>query len=116
MQHFDSWTPPYDPTDRFSSIFGRTITIRWGSSGRPVNVTNPTLLQALDANGGGINALARSAVAALLNAASLLINPTPAFDTPAEVIAAFQAAFDSGSFEALKNQFDASNNAGCPLN
>jgi hypothetical protein len=117
-QHFGSWTF-YSPDMKFSDVFGKTITIMWNQKGKPQSITNPTLLQALEANGGGINALARQAVAALLNAASPLVHPDPAFDTPAEVIAAVQSVLNTHNTsddEALKNKLDSSNNAGCPLN
>src|SRR5688572_4312175 len=58
----------------------------------------------------------RHAVAALLNASSPDVDPVPAFDTTAEVIAAFQAAFDSGDFSTTKDLFETSNESGCPLN
>lgn len=116
-QHLDSWTF-YNPDMRFSAIFGREITIMWSQKGKPKPVTDPTLLQALEVNGGGINALARQAVAALLNASSPMVHPDPAFDTPAEVIAAVQAVLNTSSSsddEALKNKLDYFNNSGCPL-
>jgi len=101
-QHFDSWVG-YAPADSFEAVFGRDVP------------GNPTLLDALGANSGGLNALMRHATAALLNASNPIVDPDPAIDTTAEVIAAFQAAFDSGSYEATKNMFEASNEAGCPL-
>jgi hypothetical protein len=100
--HFDSWVG-YAPTDNFAAVFGRVVP----------GVT--TLEDALKAGGGGLNALARHAVAALLNAANPDVNQT-AFPTPASVIAAFQAAFDSGNYEPTKNAFEAANEQGCPLN
>lgn len=117
-QHFDSWVF-YSTDMKFLDIFGKTITIMWSQTGKPQPVTNPTLLQALEANGGGINALARQAVAALLNAANPVVDPDPDFDTPSEVIAAVQAVLNTANTsddETLKNRLDASNNAGCPLN
>jgi hypothetical protein len=55
----------------------------------------------------------RHTVAALLNAAS----PDVDFDlTVAEVIGAFQAAFDSGDFDTTKDLFAGLNEQGCPLN
>jgi hypothetical protein len=102
-QHFDSWVD-YAPGDSFDVVFGRDVP---GS---------PTLLDAVWARGGGLNALMRHAVAALLNASNPDVNPVAAFNTPAEVIDAFQAAFDSGDYETTKNLFAASNEAGCPLN
>lgn len=118
QQHFDSWTF-YTPDMKFSDVFGTTVKIMWSKKGKPHPITNPTLLQALEANGGGINALAREAVAALLNAVSPMVYPDPAFDTPAEVIAAVQAVLNTSSSsddEVLKNKLGFSNNAGCPLN
>ena len=100
-QHFDSWTDPYDPTDSFEATFGVTVP------------GDPTLLDALNAGGGGINALMRHAVAALLNAAS------PDVDsefTVAEVIAMVQAALaPGGDIEGTKNILAAANELGCPL-
>jgi hypothetical protein len=100
-QHFNAWVG-YAPADSFQAVFGRPVA--------------GTLLDALNANGGGLNALRRHAVAALLNASNPSVDPDPAIDTTAEVIAAFQAAYDSGDYETTKNMFEASNEAGCPLN
>lgn len=108
-QHFDSWVGYY-PTDPFLSVFGRDITIKWSKKGKPKD-TKPTLLQALEANGGGINALARHAVAALLNAASL---GNFAYSEQ-WVIEEFQLAFDSGDYETTKNMFMEANESYCPL-
>ena len=102
MHHYDSWVN-YSPTDSFASVFGRTVD----------GVTD--LLSALKAKGGGLNALSRHATAALLNAANADVNST-AFPTEASVIAAFQAAFDSGDYELTKDAFEEANEEGCPLN
>jgi hypothetical protein len=101
--HFDSWVPTgYAPGDNFETIFG-------------VNASfDPhTLLDAVWLGGGGENALARHAVAALLNAAH------PAVDyiyTEAQIIAGVQNAYTTGNFETFKDLLDAANNAGCELN
>jgi hypothetical protein len=95
---------PYRPTDSFNEVFGRDA-----FSG------DPMLIQVLWFGGGGLDALGRQAVAALLNAAHPYTFPPPAIDTPAEVIAAFQAAFDSGDYETTKNMFKDANEAGCPM-
>jgi len=50
-----------------------------------------------------------------LNAAHPLTSPPPAIDTPEEVIAAFQAAFDSGDYETTKDMFEDANESGCPM-
>jgi hypothetical protein len=113
-QHFGSWTTytPYSPSDTFSDVFGHTIEIKWSEKGKPEDITGPTLLEALQANGGGINALARHAVAALLNAES------PGVDyafTTIEVIDLFQTAYPSGDIESTKEIFEEANEAVCPL-
>ena len=107
-QHFDSWKV-YSPTDKFSAVFGETITIMWSSSGKPGPVNDPTLLQALQANGGGINALARAAVDALLNSTSINSGLTSA-----QVISETQAAIDAGAPYTVPANFTATEN--CPLN
>jgi hypothetical protein len=57
----------FDPTDEWDSIF-EPITIRVKDGpGKPTLEGDPTLQQVLNAKGGKINALAREAVAALLN-------------------------------------------------
>jgi len=100
--HFDSWVG-YSPNQAFSSVFANAF-------------PGKTLGQVVALGGGGINALGRHSVAALLNAAS----PTVSFDyTAAQVISQFNAAFSSGNarvIEAKKNEFDMLNNQGCPLN
>jgi hypothetical protein len=105
-QHFGSWVPTgYAPDDLFSDVFGIFITIKWSQRGRPRDLYNPTLLQALGANGGGINELARHGVAGLLSAAH------PDVDYPysvADVIAAVLAGDAATLVEA--------NELGCPLN
>ena len=65
-QHFDSWVG-FAPSDSFEAVFGVDVTLRTGGQG---TIADPTLLHALNANGGGVNALARHAVAALLNASN----------------------------------------------
>lgn len=100
----------YSPTDTFEDIFERTITIN--AHGKKPGNSDPTLMEALNAKGGGINALARHAVAALLNAAHSEINYPLSTD---EVKEALQNAIDSGDstvIEALKNELDMYNNAG----
>lgn len=101
-QHFDSWVPTgYAPIDNFETVFGVDATF------------DPTdLLTAVWLGGGGENALARHAVAALLNAASPDVNYS---FTVAEVIAGVQNAYATGDFEPFKTELDFANNAGCPL-
>jgi len=57
----------FEPTDDFDATFSAiSIRVKDGP-GKPTIEADPTLQQALNARGGGINALAREAVAALLN-------------------------------------------------
>jgi hypothetical protein len=91
----------YDPDDDFDTVFG-------------VDFFSPdiTLEDALNLGGGGVNALARHAVAALLNAAQGFYPLTEA-----QVIAAVQAAFaDQSTIESTKNDLASKNELGCPLN
>ena len=101
-QHFDSWTG-YAPSDLFSSVFADAF-------------PGQTLLDVVWARGGGLNALGRHAVAALLNAA----HPDVEYDySVADVIAAFNEAYASGDKDHIENQkdeFDFLNNQGCELN
>lgn len=101
-QHFDSWVPTgYWTTDDFELVFG-------------VNASfDPdTLLDAVWLGGGGEYALARHAVAAILNAAHPQINY---YYSVAEIIAGVQNAYATGNYEPFKDSLDAANNAGCPL-
>jgi hypothetical protein len=111
--HFDSWGLRFKPTDLFSDVFGPTITIKVGKKKK--KVTDPTLLQALKAKGGGIKALARHTVAALLNAAS----PGVSYDLMIkEVIDEFNAVYPGTKqdYNSLKDVFVSFNEQGCPLN
>jgi hypothetical protein len=72
-----------------------------------------TLQQVAAQGGGGLKALGRHTVAALLNAASSGVD----YDySVADVIADFNAAFASGDYETQKNLFAVANEQGCPLN
>ena len=111
-QHFDSWVG-YTQDQSFEAVFGVNVTLG-GTGGQPL-LTNPTLIQALNAGGGGENALARHAVAALLNAAS----PDVDSDfTTAQVIALVQDAYTAGGLSMAQVQalLSESNEDGCPLN
>lgn len=97
--HPDVWPIPLD-TD-FDTTFGR-------------DAFNPdiTMEEAVDLKGGQLNALSRHAAAAYLNA----VSPVVSYDmTTAEIIAAFQAAFDSGDYNTTKDMFEQLNEQGCPF-
>ncbi len=99
-QHFDSWPTQYTPGQAFSSVFANAF-------------PGKTLLQVLGLGGGGLNALGRHTVAALLNAGKSSVSYDLA---TAQVISAFNAAYASGNYEAQKNIFANFNEQGCPLN
>jgi len=90
-----------DPDATFTSVFG--------ANDLPAGTT---LLEALNLGGGGVNALARHAVAAYLN--SLAGEPDYAFTT-AQVIAKVQAAMTSNDYNTAKNELATENERGCPL-
>jgi hypothetical protein len=96
-----SWPAGYLPNADFDATFG-------------VNGFNPniSLMTALGLGSGAENALARHAVAALLNSASAGVDYPM---STADVIAAVQAAFASGDFEGVKNSLEALNEMGCGL-
>jgi uncharacterized repeat protein (TIGR01451 family) len=102
----------YAPGDSFECVFGVDVTLRGkGKDTYPA----PTLLQALNANGGGINALARHAVAALLNIA----NPDIAYGigSTGALITMVHDAIVSGedAIDALHILLADYNEAGCPI-
>jgi hypothetical protein len=96
-QHFQYWTG-FAPSDLFANVFG-------------VNRAG-TLLQNVTARGGGADALARHAVAALLNAASAEVDYNLSI---AEIIAGVQAAYASGNFESFKDVLEGFNEQGCSV-
>jgi len=119
-KHLASWEAAgIDPDQSFKSVFGRAIEVRVKKkdqiSGLPTE-PDPTLIQSLNAPGGGINALARQAVAALLNADS----PDVEYSLKGgSVILIFQVAFEVDSkseFKRAKNAFEGRNELVCPLN
>lgn len=99
-QHFDSWPAPYTPGMAFGSVFADAF-------------PGMSLLDVLKQGGGGLKALGRHSVAALLNAGNDDVQNGMTTD---QVIAAFNAAFDSGDFETQKEIFAELNELGCPLN
>ncbi len=89
------------PTDSFNAVFGVCIKIGCDS--------NPTLLTALQSGGGGVTALARQAVAALLNSEHQYINYPL---TKTQIINLVQNAIKGGNcatISALANQLEAYN-------
>lgn len=100
--HFADWTAPYSPDDLFADYFEDAFPGR-------------TLHDVVKKGGGGLDALGRHTVAALLNAA----NAEVGYDlTAQEVIDAFNAVHPGSKrdYETLKNEFERFNEQGCPLN
>lgn len=98
--HFDSWPAAYTPGMQFSAVFDNAF-------------PGKTLVQVLSNGGGGLDALGRHIVAALLNAGSSGVGFGM---TTTQVINAFNGVFPGGDYEALKNQFARLNERRCPLN
>ncbi len=99
--HFGSWPAPYTPNTPFSDVFANAF-------------PGKTLLQVLSQGGGGLKALGRHTVAALLSAASPDVNYDLA---PNDVIDLFNRAYAAGRkyYERLKNFFERLNQQHCPL-
>ena len=98
-QHFSFWVN-HSTSDDFEATFG-------------VNASfDKTLLGALKQGGGGEKALGRHAVAALLNASN---SDVDYLYTANQVITMVQNAYASNSFEQIKDDLEAQNEAGCPL-
>ena len=101
-QHFDSWPAPYDPDDAFSDHFEDVF-------------PGMTMLDVLSQGGGGLNALGRHMVAALLNSAH------PGVDysfVEVEVIDWFDNTVPNTKdyYNFVKDKFEDENQLGCPLN
>ena len=99
--HADSWVATgYAPDDMFCDIFDCAF-------------PGMTLVEVLWQGGGGINALGRHTVAALLNAAS----PDVSYDLDAAaIINMFNGVYPGGPYNPTKNVFENFNEQGCPLN
>ncbi|MCL2623212.1 MAG: PKD domain-containing protein [Planctomycetaceae bacterium] len=92
--HASDWKV-YKPTDNYETIFSVTHSQKPG-----------TLMQAVNSGGGGIIALWRQSVAALLNASHPNLNYRY---TVAEVIAMVQDAYRTGKYEAAKDILEREN-------
>lgn len=101
-QHFDSWALPYTPGTLFSSVFEDAF-------------PGKTLLQVMETGGGGLYALGRHTVAALLNSASLNVNYNLGIS---EVITSFNNVYPGtkDAYNGVKDSLEIYNQQGCPLN
>jgi hypothetical protein len=99
-QHYDSWPAAYSPDMLFSDVFDDAF-------------PGKTLVDVLGNGGGGLDALGRHTVAALLNGASSGVS----YDlSSSSVISSFNAVYPGANYERLKNQLASLNEQGCPLN
>jgi hypothetical protein len=114
-----SWTN-YAPVDDFDTVFVVDISIKWADKGKPQNTDDFSLIQALEANGDGLNTLARDGTAALLNANNANIGyPFSDADVKAIVqaaVAEWNANGNSDAFNDLLNQLIDANLQVCPIN
>ena len=102
--HFDSWPIGIPQGADFDATFG-------------VDFFNPniTLLQALNLGGGGVNALARHAVSALLNSESAAVAYGYSTQQILEIVRG-TGAYAGKTIEQRKNLLAAANEQRCPLN
>jgi hypothetical protein len=100
-QHFAEWPDPFMPEGSLEDALAEEL-----------NEGNPSLLEGLQDGGGGLTALVRQAIAALLNAAHEDLDYAYA---PDEVLSLFEAAVTTGSYDSVKDMFEAANEAECPL-
>jgi hypothetical protein len=104
-KNHNAWPAPYTKNTLFSDVFENAF-------------PGKTLQQVISTGGGGLNALGRQTVSALLNAAS----PGVSFElSPTTVISRFNAAFPgtNAQYDVLKNSFEALTDVNgriCPLN
>ena len=112
-----AWGCDLTPDMPFSAVFvlNEPLTIRGNGKS---TITDPTLLQALGANGGGINAMVRHGVAAMLNACSDCVNY--AIGDPWVVNTMIEDTLNGvpGAYtvDELHSMFAENNEAGCPVN
>jgi len=108
----------YAPSDDFDATFGVDITINWSAKGKPQNTDDFTLQQALEANGGNLNALARHGTAALLNAANTNIGgltEAQVIQKVQDAVAAFNAD-DLTTFNDILDELTDKNEQVCTIN
>ena len=105
--HPDSWEG-YDPDATFSEVFGVDINVGSGKK----EAEDPTLMEALNGNGGGATALARAATAAILNASNPDIAYPLSVQEIQDTVAAALNSDDPDIIEATKDILDELNNLG----
>jgi len=111
-----AWCDRFSPSMKISDVFilNEPLVIRGNGKS---TITNPTLLQALGANGGGVNAMIRHGIAAMLNACSDCVQYE--YSSPDQVISMIEDALNGvGPYtvDELHYMFAKNNEAGCPVN
>jgi hypothetical protein len=110
--HPESWVG-FSPDDLFDDVFDRVIII--GAGGQNT-ITDPTLMEALNATGGGVSALARHAVAGILNASHPDIHYPRTVDTIIYYVTFGGLDWGEPWITLRKDRLDEWNNLGCPEN
>ena len=112
-----AWCDLFTPSMRISDVFMLNEPLVISGKGRST-ITDPVLLQALGANGGGVNAMIRHGVAAMLNACSECVNYPN--NNPWEIIMMIEDALNGApgayTVDELHAMFASWNEAGCPIN
>lgn len=112
-----AWCDRFSPDDPFSTHFSLIEPLEIQGKGKKT-ITNPVLLQALGANGGGVNAMIRQGVAAMLNACSDCVNYE--ISSPDQVISMIEDTLNGApgayTVNELHHMFAQWNEAGCSVN
>jgi len=111
-----AWCERFSPSDPISMHFVLNDPLVIRGKGKSTT-TDPTLLQALDANGGGVNAMIRHGIAAMLNACSDCVQYE--YSSPDDVISMIEGALNGDgpyTVDELHSMFAEANEAGCPVN
>lgn len=107
----------FSPDTLFSVVFSLKEPLKIRGKGQRT-ITDPALLQALGANGGGVNAMVRHGVAAMLNACSDCVDY--AIGDPLQVIFMIEDTLNEVpgalTVDELHSMFAENNEAGCPVN
>jgi len=110
--HFETWEETgLSPEYKFSEVFGLLESEIIEINLQQYSVIDPTLGEAVNANGGGLGALIRHSVAALLNSQSTINYPL----TSEQVVTSFYESYSSGDYEELKDTLTELNENGCPF-
>jgi cysteine-rich repeat protein len=109
--HHDSWVGAM-PYDLFNTTFG--VDRSWNA--KRCSSSDPNLAQALGCRGGGVNALARHGVAALLNSMNAQVNYGLTRDEVLYMVREALMSHDRIRIEEAKNLLAGLNENGCPLN